>query len=165
MEKAEMEDRESEDRGVESKLYDKQGSAGGSAEISLDIPIRLIENRTQCDPPFFNHFNAITATASGPVEASTEHKVRRMPMWKKKFGRSSKCGSYRKQGRGGMPVAINHVPVAQVTAANTTPAKFLTKAQLYTSLMESEMRINISMFYIRSCSPLTISTNIAELTE
>ena len=165
MEKAEMEDRETEDRGVESKLYDEQGSAGGSAEISLDIPIRLIENRTQCDPPFFNHFNAITATASGPVEASTEHKVRRMPMWKKKFGRSSKCGSYRKQGRGGMPVAINHVPVAQTTAANTTPAKYLTKAQLYTSLMESEVRINISIFYIRSCSPLTISANIAELAE
>ena len=82
MEKAEMEDGKTEDRGVESKLYDEQGSAGGSAEISLDIPIRLIENRTQCDPPFFNHSNAITATASGPVEASTEHKVRHMPMRK-----------------------------------------------------------------------------------
>ncbi len=82
MEKAEMEDREAKDRGVESKLYDEQGSAGGSAEISLDILIRLIENRTQCDPPFFNHSNAITATASCPIEASTEHKVRRMPMRK-----------------------------------------------------------------------------------
>jgi hypothetical protein len=86
-------------------------------------------------------------------------------MRKKKFGRSAKCGSDRKQGRGGMPMAINHVPVAQVTAANTTPAKYLTKAQLYLSLTESELRINSSMFYIRSCLPLTISTNIAELTE
>jgi hypothetical protein len=64
-----------------------------------------------------------------------------------------------------MPVAINRVPVAQVTTANTTPAKYLTKSELYTSLMESEVRINISIFYISPCSPLTISTNIAELTE
>jgi len=58
-----------------------------------------------------------------------------------------------------MSVAINHVLVAQVTTANTTPAKYLTKAQLYTN--------NISMFYISSCLPITItiSTNIAELTE
>ncbi len=86
-------------------------------------------------------------------------------MKKKKFGRSAKYGGDRKQGGGGMPVAINHVPVAQVTAANTTPAKYLTKAQLYTSLMESEVRIKFSMFYIKSYLPLTISTNIAELTE
>ncbi len=95
MEKAEMEDRETEDRGVESKLYDKQGSIGGSAEISLDIPIRLIENRTQCDPPFFNHSNAITATASGPVEVSTEHKVRCMPMRKQLH--TDKTGCHQKQ--------------------------------------------------------------------
>ena len=86
-------------------------------------------------------------------------------MRKKKFGRSAKCGGDRKQGGGGMPVAINCAPVAQITAANTTPAKYLTKPELYTSLMESEVRINISMIYISSCSPLTISTNIAELTE
>jgi hypothetical protein len=95
MEKAEMEDRETEDRGVESKLYVEQGNTGGSAEISLDIPVRLIENRTQCDPPFFNHSNAITATASGPVEASTEHKVRRMPMRKQLH--TDKTGCCQKQ--------------------------------------------------------------------
>jgi hypothetical protein len=90
-----------------------------------------------------------------------------MPTRKKKFGRCAKRGGDRKKGKGGggISVAINHAPVAQVTAANTTPAKYLTKSELYTSLMESEVRINISMFYIRSCLPLTISTNIAELTE
>jgi len=81
------------------------------------------------------------------------------------FGRSAQRGDNRKQGGGGMPVAINHTPVAQVTAANTTPSMYLMKAQLSTSLMESEVIINISMFYIRSFFPLTISTNIAELTE
>ena len=131
------------------------GSAGGSAESALDIPIRLIENRTQCALPFFIHSNAIAATASGPFEASMEHKVRCMPMRTKKFGRSAQHGGDRKHGCGGMPVAINHAPVAQVTAANTTTAKYLTKSELYTSLMESEVRINISMFYIRSCLPLT----------
>jgi hypothetical protein len=166
LEEVEMEERETVDGGEGSNIYDEQGSPGGSAEISLDIPIRLIENRTQCDPPFFIHSNAITATASGPLDASTEHKVRRMPMRKKKFRRSTQCGGDRKHGCGGMPVAINRDPVAQVTAAaNTTPAKYLTKSELYTSLMESEVRINISMIYISSCSPLTISTNIAELTE
>ena len=54
MEEAEMDDRETENRGVESKHHDQQGSAGGSAEISLDISIRLIENRIQCDPPFLS---------------------------------------------------------------------------------------------------------------
>jgi hypothetical protein len=86
-------------------------------------------------------------------------------MKKEKFGRSAQRGGDRKHGCDGMPVAINCAPVAQVTAANTTPAKYLTKSELYTSLMESEVRINISMFYISSCSPLTISTNISELTE
>ena len=148
-------------------MYDEQGSAGRSAEISLDIPIRSIENRTQCDPPFNTHFNAISATASGPLEVSTKHKVRRMPMRKKKFGRSAQHGGNRKQGkgRGGISVAINHAPVAKVTAANTTPAKYLMKSALYASLMESEMRINVLMFYIRSCSQPTIPTHIAELTE
>jgi hypothetical protein len=140
----EMEERETEDGGEGSNIYDEQGSPGDSAEISLDIPIRLIENRTQ---PFFIHSNA-TATASGPLDASAEHKVRRMPMRKKKFGRSAQRGGNRKYGCGGMPVAINRAPVAQVTAANKTPAKYLTKSELYTSLMESEVRINISMFYI-----------------
>jgi hypothetical protein len=144
---AEMEERETEDGGEGSNIYDEQGSPGDSAEILLDIPIRLIENRTQCDPPFFIHSNA-TATASGPLDASAEHKVRRMPMRKKKFGRSAQRGGNRKYGCGGMPVAINRAPVAQVTAANKTPAKYLTKSELYTSLMESEVRINISMFYI-----------------
>ena len=94
LEEAEMEERETEDGGEGSNIYDEQGSAGGSAEISLDIPIRLIENRTQGDPPFFIHSNAITATASGPLDASTEHKVRRMPMRKKKFGRSAQRGVF-----------------------------------------------------------------------
>jgi hypothetical protein len=49
-----MEERETEDGGEGSNIYDEQGSPGGSAEISLDIPIRLIENRTQCDPPFLS---------------------------------------------------------------------------------------------------------------
>ena len=164
LEVAEMEERETEDGEEGSNIYDGQGSAGGSAEISLDIPIRSIENRTQRDPPFFIHSN-VTATASGPLDASMEHKVRRMPMRKKKFGRSAQRGGNRKYGCGGMPVAINRAPVAQVTAANKTPAKYLTKSELYTSLMESEVRINISIFYISPCSPLTISTNIAELTE
>jgi hypothetical protein len=88
-----------------------------------------------------------------------------MPTRKKKFGRSAQHGGDRKHGCGGMPVAINRAPVAQVTTANTTPAKYLKKSELDTSLMESEVRINISIFYISSCSPLTISTNIAELTE
>jgi hypothetical protein len=137
-----------EDRGEGSNIYDEQGSPGDSAEISLDIPIRLIENRTQHDSPFFIQSNAITATASGPIDASTEHNVRRMPMRKNNNGRSAQCGSNRKHGCGGMPVAINRAPVAQVTAANKTPAKYLAKSELYTSLMESEVRINISMFYI-----------------
>ncbi len=93
--------------GVGSNIYDEQGSAGGSAGISaahptpLDIPIRLIENRIQCDPPFDIHSNAITANASGPFEASTEHKVWCMHKRKKKFGRCVKCGGNRKQGSGG----------------------------------------------------------------
>jgi hypothetical protein len=72
-------------------------------------------------------------------------------MRKKKFGRSAKRGGNRKQGGGGgsISVAINHAPVAQVTTANTTPAKYLIKAALYTSLMESEVRINTLMYYIR----------------
>jgi hypothetical protein len=94
LEEAEIEERETEDGGEGSNIYDEQGSAGGSAEISLDIPIRLIENRTQGDPPFFIHSNTITATASGPLDAATEHKVRRMPMRKKKFGRSAQRGVF-----------------------------------------------------------------------
>jgi hypothetical protein len=139
LKEAVMEERETEDGGEGSNISDEQGSRGDSAEISLDFPIRLIENSTQCDPPFFIHSNAITATASGPLDASTEHKVRRMPMRKKKFGRSAQRGGDRKHGCGGMPVAINRAPVAQVTAANTTPAKYLTKSELYTSLMENEV--------------------------
>jgi hypothetical protein len=130
LKEAEMEERETEDGGEGSNIYDEQGSPGDSADISLDIPIRLIENRTQRDSPFFIHSNAITATASGPLDASTEHKVRRMPMRKKKFGRSAQRGGDRKHGCGGMPVAINRAPVAQVTAANKTPAKYLTKADI-----------------------------------
>ena len=55
-----LEDAKTEDGGVGSNIYDEQGSARGSAGISaahptpLDIPIRLIENRTQCDPPFLS---------------------------------------------------------------------------------------------------------------
>ena len=60
---AEMEERETEDGGEGSNIYDEQGSPGDSAEISLDIPIRLIENRTQRDSPFFIQSNAITASA------------------------------------------------------------------------------------------------------
>ena len=36
---AEMEERETEDGGEGSNIYDEQGSPGDSAEISLDIPI------------------------------------------------------------------------------------------------------------------------------
>jgi hypothetical protein len=54
LEEVEMDERETEDGGEGSNIYDEQGSPGGSAEISLDIPIRLIENRTQCDPPFLS---------------------------------------------------------------------------------------------------------------
>ena len=152
LEEAEMEERETEDGGEGSNIYDEQGIVVVSAEISLDTPIRLIENSTQCDAPFFIHSNAITATASA------KHKVRCMPTRKKKFGRCAKRGGNKKQGDGGgdisvainrAPVAINRAPVAQVTAANKTPAKYLTKSELYTGLMESEVRINISMFYIR----------------
>ncbi len=115
-----MGDRETEDRGEGSNIYDEQSSAGGAAEISLDIPIRLIENSTQCDPPFFIHSNTITVTALGPLDVSTKHKVRCMPTRKKKFGSCEKRGGNRKQGngRGGISVAINRAPVAQVTAAN-----------------------------------------------
>ena len=119
-----------------SNIYDEQGSPGDSAEISLDIPIRLIENRTQCDPPFFIHSNA-TATASGPLDVSTEHKVRCMPMRKKKFGRSAqRRGGNRKYGCGGMPVAINRAPVAQVTETNK---KYLTKSELYTTSQHAKV--------------------------
>ena len=54
LEEAEMEERETEDGGEGSNIYDEQGIVVVSAEISLDIPIRLIENRTQCDPPFLS---------------------------------------------------------------------------------------------------------------
>ena len=54
LEDGEMVDREMEDGGEGSNIYDEQSSAGGAAEISLDIPIRLIENSTQCDPPFLS---------------------------------------------------------------------------------------------------------------
>jgi len=64
LEEAEMEERETEDGGEGSNIYDEQGIVVVSAEISLDTPIRLIENSTQCDAPFFIHSNAITATAS-----------------------------------------------------------------------------------------------------
>ena len=37
-----------------SNICDEQGSARGSAENTLDIPIRLVENRTQCDPLFLS---------------------------------------------------------------------------------------------------------------
>ena len=153
LEDGEMVDREMEDGGGGSNIYDEQRSAGGAAEISLDIPVRLIENSIQCDPPFFIHSKAITVTALGPLEVQTKHKVRRMPTRKKKFGRSAKRGGNRKQGDsgGGISVTINPAPVAQVTAANTTPAKYLTKSELYTSLMESEVRINISVILICSC--------------
>jgi hypothetical protein len=153
LEEAEMEERETEDGGEGSNIYDEQGSAVVSAEISLDIPIRLIEKSTQCDPPFFIHSNAITVTALGPLEVSTKHKVRCMPTRKKKFGRCAKRGGDRKQGDGGggISVAINCALVAQVIAANTTPAKYLTKSEVYTSLMESEVRINISVILICLC--------------
>ena len=95
LEEAEMEERETEDGGEGSNIYDEQGSAVVSAEISLDIPIRLIEKSTQCDPPFFIHSNAITVTALGPLEVSTKHKVRCMPTRKKKFGRCAKRGGDR----------------------------------------------------------------------
>ena len=146
LEDGEMVDREMEDGGGGSNIYDEQRSAGGAARISLDIPVRLIENSIQCDPPFFIHSKTIAAIALGP-------KVRRMPTRKKKFGRSAKRGGNRQQGDsgGGISMAINPAPVAQVTAANTTPAKYLTKSELYTKLMESEVRINISVILICSC--------------